>query len=225
MLRSSSQLLSTIAYRIGGRLTYALEGSILSAGATIRWLRDGLGLFTRTEEVEALAASVTDSGGVYLIPAFTGLGAPYWDPEARAAILGLTSDSGRAQIARAALDSVAYQTFDLIDAMARDGLPASLLKIDGGMVRNSLFCQQLADIVGIAVLRPSMTEATAFGAACLAGLGHGEFLTLDEVTALWQPAQRYEPRTDPSAREQAVGAWRTAVERVRSMVHHGDLRA
>ena len=216
LVRSASQLIGTIAYRIGGRLTYALEGSILSAGSVIRWLRDALGLYTRSEEVEALAASVPDSAGVHLIPAFTGLGAPYWDPQARAAILGLTPSSGRGEIARAALDSVVFQTGDLIEAMTRDGVTPSLLKIDGGMARNTLFCQLLADMLGLDVLRPRMEEATAFGAACLAGLGLGVYGSLDEIAQLWQVRQRYEPRLDPAARAQAMSAWHTALARVRS---------
>ncbi len=215
-LRSASQLLSTIAWRLAGRLTYALEGSVLSAGTIVRWLRDGLGLFTRSEEVETLAASVSDSGGVFLVPAFTGLGAPYWDPEARAAILGLSFGSGRGHIARAALDSVALQTCDLLAAMARDGVAAASLRIDGGMARNALFCQRLADLVALPVQRPRMNEATAFGAACLAGLGAGIYASLEDIAQLWRADQQWLPQLDPSARQRTLAAWRSAVARVRT---------
>ena len=147
LVSSKNRLLGTIAYQLRGEVTYALEGSILSAGTAIQWLRDGLGLIARASEVEALAASVHDTGGVYVVPAFTGLGAPYWDPEARGAIVGLTRASGRGEIARAAIDSVAYQTHDLIEAMASDGLRPQVLKVDGGMAHNGLFLQRLADIL------------------------------------------------------------------------------
>ncbi len=148
LVPSHNRLLSTIAYQLKGEVTYALEGSILSAGTAIQWLRDGLGLISRASDVEALAASVDDSGGVYLVPAFTGLGAPYWDPDARGALIGLTRASSRGEIARAALDSVAYQTYDLLEAMAADGLRPTMLKVDGGMAQNELFMQRLADILG-----------------------------------------------------------------------------
>ena len=147
LVSSRNRLLGTIGYQLKGEVTYALEGSILSAGTAIQWLRDGLGIISRASDVEALAGSVRDSGGVYLVPAFTGLGAPHWDPEARGAIIGLTRASSRAEIARAALDSVAYQTHDLLEAMAADGLRPALLKVDGGMAQNGLFMQRLADIL------------------------------------------------------------------------------
>src|SRR5581483_11313082 len=185
-LRSRNRLLSTIAYQLGGKRTYALEGSILSAGSTIQWLRDGLGLITRAAESEALAQSIPDSAGVYLLPAFTGLGAPYWDPEARGAIVGLTRASSRAEIVRAGLDSVVYQTRDLLDAMAADGERPASLKVDGGMAGNAFFLQRLADILGMPILRPRMTESTAFGAACLAALGCGIYRSVEEIAALWQ---------------------------------------
>ncbi|MBV8805408.1 MAG: glycerol kinase GlpK, partial [Sinobacteraceae bacterium] len=184
LLRSQSRLLSTIAYRLNGETTYALEGSILSAGSTIQWLRDGLGIISRAAEIEPLAQSVADSGGVYLVPAFTGLGAPYWDPDARGAIVGLTRASSRGEIARAGLDSVVYQTRDLLDAMAADGIGPSQLKVDGGMAQNGFFLQRLADVLGVPILRPRMAESTAFGAACLAGLGHGIYRSLEEIARL-----------------------------------------
>ena len=194
LVASHHRLLGTIAYRLDGRTTYALEGSVLSAGATIQWLRDGLGLFQRASEVEALAGSVADTGGVYLVPAFTGLGAPYWDPDARAAIVGITRATGRGELARAGLDSVVYQTHDLIAAMAADGARTQMLKVDGGMAQNGLFLQRLADVLGVTILRPRITESTAFGAACLAGLGCGIYRSLADIARLWQPDARCEPR-------------------------------
>jgi glycerol kinase len=216
LVRSANRLLSTIAYRLNGEITYALEGSIMSAGATIQWLRDGLGLVSRAPEVEALAGSVPNAGGVYLVPAFTGLGAPYWDPDARGALIGLTRSSGRGEIARAGLDSVAYQTRDLLDAMAADQIRPPALKVDGGMAQNGLFLQRLADIVNLPILRPKMAESTAFGAACLAGLGSGTYRSLQEVADLWKPDVRCEPKLDSAARELELTGWREAVKRVRT---------
>jgi glycerol kinase len=216
LVRSANRLLSTIAYRLNGEITYALEGSIMSAGATIQWLRDGLGIFSRAPEVEALAGSVPNAGGVYLVPAFTGLGAPYWDPDARGALIGLTRSSGRGEIARAGLDSVAYQTRDLLDAMAADQIRPPALKVDGGMAQNGLFLQRLADILNLPILRPKMAESTAFGAACLAGLGSGTYASLSEVAALWKPDARCEPKLDSAARELELTGWREAVKRVRT---------
>jgi glycerol kinase len=216
LIRSRSRLLGTIAYRLAGRTTYALEGSILSAGATIQWLRDGLGLFARTEEIEALAASVTDTGGVYLVPAFTGLGAPYWDPEARGALVGLSRASGRAEIARAGLDSVAYQTRDLLEAMAADGARPAVLKVDGGMAQNALFLQRLADVLGLPIRRPKLAEATAWGAACLAGLGCGAFRSLEEIAALWQADGSFGPQLDRDTVARELSGWHAALQRVRA---------
>jgi glycerol kinase len=216
LVRSANRLLSTIAYRLNGEITYALEGSIMSAGATIQWLRDGLGLVSRAPEVEALASSVPNAGGVYLVPAFTGLGAPYWDPDARGALIGLTRGSGRGEIARAGLDSVAYQTRDLLDAMAADQIRPPALKVDGGMAQNELFLQRLADILDLPILRPKMAESTAFGAACLAGLGSGTYTSLHEIVDLWKPDARHEPQLDSEARDRELAGWREAVKRVRT---------
>jgi glycerol kinase len=216
LVRSTRRLLSTIAYQLKGRITYALEGSILSAGSTIQWLRDGLGLVSRAPEVEALAASIPNTGGVYLVPAFTGLGAPHWDPDARGALVGLTRGSGRAEIARAGLDSVAYQTRDLLDAMAADGIRPASLKVDGGMAQNGLFLQRLADILDVPISRPKMAESTAFGAACLAGLGCGMYASLEELARLWQSDARYEPKLDAATRERELAGWKEAVRRVRT---------
>jgi glycerol kinase len=213
---SKNRLLSTIAYQLKGEVTYALEGSILSAGAGIQWLRDGLGIIAKASDIEALAASAPHSGGVYLVPAFTGLGAPYWDPDARAAILGLTRASTRSEIARAALDSVAYQTYDLLDAMAADGLRPESLKVDGGMSQNNLFMQRLADVLGLTVRRPANPESTAFGAACLAGLGCGLYRSLQEIAALSRSETRFESALGAPERETQISGWRNALRRVRS---------
>jgi glycerol kinase len=216
LVPSKNRLLSTIAYQLNGVPTYALEGSILSAGAAIQWLRDGLGLISQASDVEALAASTPHSGGVYLVPAFTGLGAPYWDPDARAAIIGLTRASTRSEIARAALDSVAYQTYDLLDAMAADGLRPETLKVDGGMSQNNLFMQRLADVLGIGIRRPTNPESTAFGAACLAGLGCGMYRSLQDIAALSRSETRFEPTLALPERETQIAGWRNALRRVRS---------
>jgi glycerol kinase len=216
LVLSKNRLLSTIAYQLNGVVSYALEGSILSAGAAIQWLRDGLGLISQASDIEALAASVPHSGGVYLVPAFTGLGAPYWDPDARAAIIGLTRASTRNEIARATLDSVAYQTFDLLDAMAADGLRPETLKVDGGMAQNNLFMQRLADVLGMAVRRPTNPESTAFGAACLAGLGCGLYRSLEDIAALSRSETRFEPALGSPERDLQISGWRDALRRVRS---------
>ncbi len=216
LVRSSNRLLSTIAYQLDGRVTYGLEGSILSAGSTIQWLRDGLGLFSKSSEVEALAASVTDTGGVYLVPAFTGLGAPWWDPDARGSLVGLSRASGRAEIARAGLDSAVYQTRDLLDAMAADGVACGTLKVDGGMAENALFLQRLSDVLEVSVVRPVLTETTAFGAACLAGLGVGLFASLDDIAGLWKPSLTCQPDLDATERDRDLAGWRTAVTATRA---------
>ncbi len=213
---SQNRLLSTIAYRLAGKTTYALEGSILSAGSAIQWLRDGLGLISRAADVEALASSVKDSAGVYLVPAFTGLGAPYWDPDARAALIGLTRASSRAEIARATLDSVAYQTHDLLEAMAADGLKPARLKVDGGMAQNAFFLQRLADVLDVLIVQPRITESTAFGAACLAGLGSGVFTSFDEISHLSVARAQFSPSLAAATRHAQLTGWRRALARVRS---------
>ena len=213
---SQNQLLTTIAWRIAGETVYALEGSILSAGATVQWLRDGLGLIAKASEIEALAAAADPDSGVYLVPAFTGLGAPYWDPDARGAIVGLTRGSGRAEIARAALDSTVHQTCDLLDAIAADGVAATRLRVDGGMTANNALMQRLADLTGIEVVRPIQSEATAWGAAFLAGLGAGVFAGLEDGRRLWAQDRSFTPDIAANVRDAGRAAWRTAVERVRT---------
>jgi len=213
---SRHRLLTTIGYQLKGVVTYALEGSILSAGAAVQWLRDGLGLISQASDVEALAGSAPHSGGVYVVPAFTGLGAPYWDPDARAAIIGLTRASTRSEIARATLDSVAYQTADLLDAMTADGQQPETLKVDGGMAQNDLFMQRLADILGMRIRRPAHTESAALGAACLAGLGRGIYGSVADIAALKRSETAFEPSLDADERWGQMAGWREAVQRVRS---------
>jgi glycerol kinase len=223
---SHHRLLTTIAYRLDGKTTYALEGSIFVAGAAVQWLRDGLKLIGHAGETEPLAAGIHDTGGVYLVPAFVGLGAPHWDPEARAAILGLTRDSGIPQIVRAALESVGYQTRDLMQAMAADldgdhhaatseAGPAAV-RVDGGMVANDWVCQFLADILDRPVERPAVTETTALGAACLAGLAVGLYPSLDAFADAWRCARRFVPQMSATERARLYGGWLNAIRRVRT---------
>ena len=213
---SANRLLSTVAYRLGGKTTYALEGSIFVAGAAVQWLRDALHLIKSAGETEALARSLQDSQGVYLVPAFTGLGAPYWDPQARGAILGLTRDTGLAHIVRAALESVAYQTRDLLEAMAADSLKPTELRVDGGMVINDWLTQFLADALQLPVVRPEVTETTALGAAFLAGLGAGVYDSLDELASLWAQQRRFVPVMSAAESQRLHQGWHTAVGSVRA---------
>ncbi len=217
---SSNRLLTTIAYRLDGRATYALEGSIFVAGAAIQWLRDGLKLIGHAGESEPLAAGIYDTGGVYLVPAFVGLGAPYWDPDARAAIFGLTRDSGIPQVVRAALELVGYQTLDLMAAMTADldgdAGGTGAVRVDGGMVANDWLCQFLADLLDRPVERPAVTETTALGAACLAGLAVGLYPSLDAISEGWRLERRFEPRMSASERRRLYAGWQDAVRRTRS---------
>ena len=215
-IASTNKLLATTGYRGGGETHYALEGSVLSAGATIQWLRDGLGLISKASEIEQLAASADPDSGVYLVPAFTGLGAPYWDPDARGAIVGLSRGAGKAEIAAAALDSTVHQTCDLLDAMARDGADVTSLRVDGGMAANDAFLQRLADLTGVEVVRPENTETTAWGAAFLAGLGSGLFDSLEDGRSLWRQDRAFTPACTDAARAAARSGWAEAVARVRS---------
>jgi glycerol kinase len=217
LVHSKNRLLGTIGYRLDGKTTYALEGSVLSAGTVIQWLRDGLGLIAKSSEIEALARSVPDTGGVYLVPAFTGLGAPYWNPDARGALVGLSRGSGRAEIARAGLDSAVYQTRDLLDAMAADGARPAALRVDGGMAANGFFLQRLSDILDMEVIKPRITETTAFGAACLAGLGSGVYKSLDDISAMWKAEAGFSPKLDARQREAELAGWKRAVAGVRHM--------
>jgi glycerol kinase len=212
---SKNRLLSTIAYRLGGKTTYALEGSIFVAGAAVQWLRDAMHLIKTAGDTEALARSINDTQGVYLVPAFTGLGAPFWDPEARGAILGLNRDSGIAHIVRAALESVCYQSRDLLAAMAEDAVTPTELRVDGGMVVNDWLTQFLSDILKVPVVRPQTHETTALGAAFLAGLTAGVYASLDEISALWQAERRFTPALEPVRADELYAGWQKAVTRVK----------
>jgi glycerol kinase len=195
---------------------YVIEGSVFVAGAAIQWLRDQVGAIETAAESEDLAASVSDTGGVVFVPAFTGLGAPYWDAEARGAVLGLTRGSGRAQIARAALEAIALSCADLVAAMNEDlPQPISELRVDGGAARNNLLMQMQADLAGITVVRPINTETTALGAAYLAGIGAGVWANSEEVGALWQPERTFEPAMEPAQRDEKLETWHRALSRVR----------
>ncbi len=214
---SRNRLLTTIAYRIGGETAYALEGSIFIAGAAVQWLRDGLGLIASAPETQTLAEQADPTQDVFLVPAFTGLGAPYWDSRARGAIFGLTRATGPAEIARAVLDAVCFQTRDLLEAMAGDGAaPPRTLRVDGGMVENDWVLQRLADILGCAVERPLVSETTALGAAYLAGLSSGFFSGLSDLAEKWQATDRFEPNMPEAERRRHYEGWLDAVRRVRT---------
>lgn len=214
---SAQRLLTTIGWTRAGQVTYALEGSVFMGGAVVQWLRDALGLIRSAAEVEALAASVADSEGVVLVPAFTGLGAPHWDPHARGTLLGLTRGTGAGHIARAALDAIALQTADLVEAMKRDGAgPLTELRVDGGAAANDLLMQLQADVLGVPVLRPRMLETTALGAAYLAGLGAGVWPDTGALSAHWQMDRVFEPGWSADRREAALARWKRAVERAKA---------
>jgi glycerol kinase len=198
-------------------LTYALEGSIFVTGAAVQWLRDGLRIIESAAETEALAASVPDTGGVYLVPAFAGLGAPYWDPYARGTIVGLTRGSGRAEIVRATLEAVAYQTRDVLDLMQTEsGIAVEQLRVDGGMVRNDFLMQFQSDILGVPVQRPQVTETTALGAAYLAGLAVGYWQNQDEIATNWAVDRTYQPQMRDDERETLYAGWQAAVKKARA---------
>ena len=216
---SKNRLLTTVAYRLDGKVSYALEGSIFVAGAAIQWLRDGLRLISHASESEALARSVSDSKGVYLVPAFTGLGAPWWDPHARGALLGLTRDTGIAEVVTAGLESVCYQSLDLLEAMALDANQRPrTLRVDGGMVVNNWLTQRLADVLGIQVERPRVTETTALGAAFLAGLQVGIFNSLEDIERCWQQESQFSGTWDEDLRRERYQGWLKALARVTSNV-------
>jgi glycerol kinase len=209
---SKHRLLTTPAYRLDGKTTYALEGSIFVAGAAIKWLRDGLGVIADASETESLATRVSDSHGTYMVPAFVGLGAPYWDPDACGAIFGLTLNATGAHLARAALEAVAYQTFDLAEAMAKDGAePAAAIRVDGGMAANAWLCQFLADILQVPVERPQNLETTALGAAFFAGLATEVWSGVETVGRTWTRRDCFNPAMEPDRRESLIEGWRKAV--------------
>jgi glycerol kinase len=214
---SKNGLLTTVGWKLGGQVTYCLEGSVFIAGAVVQWLRDGLGLIRTAAETRHLAESVPDTGGVYLVPAFVGLGAPHWDMYARGTMVGLTRGTTAAHIARAALECIAYQSRDVLEAMAADaGVPLRELRVDGGAVANDFLCQFQADILDMPVLRPRVIETTALGAAGLAGLGVGLWSSLDEMAGRSRIERTFTPTMKDATRNELYGNWRRAVERARN---------
>ena len=216
ILQSQHKLLSTVAWQLEGKRAYALEGSIFIAGAVVQWLRDSMGLVEKASQSEEIAASLADNGGVYLVPAFTGLGAPHWDADARGSVFGMTRDTGPQHFIRAALESVAYQTNDLFEAMAQDGMRPTKLRVDGGMAANSWLMQFLSDILAIPVDRPKNLETTALGAAMLAALADGTFSSLDEIAGQWQLDTSFSPVMDTQHKAELVKGWHAAVSRTRT---------
>jgi len=216
-IKSQNKLLTTIAWKIGDRVDYALEGSVFVAGSIVQWLRDGLGLIKSSSEIEALASQVEDNGGVYLVPALTGLGAPYWDQYAKGTITGITRGTTAAHIARAALEGIAFETMDVVDAMRKDaGVALRSLKVDGGASRNNLMMQFQADILGTDVVRPVITETTALGAAYMAGLAVGFWGSLEELKQQWRAERVFRPEAATEAVGKAVRGWQDAVSRTLS---------
>ncbi len=212
---SDQGLLTSIGWRIDGRTTYVLEGAIFVTGAAVQWLRDGLGIIDRADDTEALAREVpAGNEGVYLVPAFTGLGAPHWDPYARGTIVGLTRGTGRAHFARAAIEAMAYQSVDVVDLMvAESGHPIRELRVDGGACRNDVLCQFQADVLGAPVVRPTTQETTVLGAAFLAGLGAGVWSSTDDLEGVWNLDRRFEPTMEAPRRKHLLAGWREAVTR------------
>jgi glycerol kinase len=218
---SRHRLLSTVGWRFGGRTTYLLEGSVFMGGATVQWLRDGLGIIKQSSDVEALATSVPDAGGVMLVPAFVGLGAPHWDPYARGTIVGMTRGTTSAHIARAAVEAIAYQSAELLAAMQKDAAcPVTEVRADGGASRNDLLMQFQADLLGVPVVRPAVTETTALGAAYLAGLAQGFWSSREEVATLWRAQRRFEPAMPLELRAELRGRWARAVEHAKGWIEH-----
>jgi len=215
-MNSRHRLLATIGWRRNEETTYLLEGSVFMGGAVVQWMRDGLGMISRSDEIEALASSVPDSGGIYLVPAHTGLGAPYWDPYARGALLGMTRGTTRAHVARAALEAIAFQSAEVLVAMELDcGERLRELRVDGGAAANDLLLQFQSDLLGVPVVRPRITETTALGAAYLAGLAVGFWRDEAELASLWQAERRFEPAMSADQRATLLDGWRRAVERSR----------
>jgi glycerol kinase len=220
---SENRLVTTIAWKIGGRTQYALEGSVFIGGAVVQWLRDGLGLIQHSADIERLAASVPDNGGVYLVPAFAGLGAPHWDAYARGTIVGLTRGSNAGHVARAAVESIAYQVGDLLDAVHRDaGIALGELRVDGGAARNDMLMQFQADLLGVPVVRPTVTETTAIGAAYLAGLAVGFWGSLEAIAGQWTAERRFEPSMPAPEAERLRGRWHDALDRAKGWINTGS---
>jgi len=215
-LPSNNKMLTTIAYQLDGKTHYALEGSIFVAGAAVQWLRDGIGVIGSAEETESLVTDMPSNQGVYMVPAFTGLGAPHWDPDARGAIFGITRDTNPAHLVRAALESVCYQTHDLLEAMRNDGATLDTLRVDGGMVKNNWLNQYLSNVLNIPVQRPMQTETTALGAAYLAGLQTGVYSSINDLTKQWQQEREFLPNMDADTRNTVMAGWNNAVGRTRT---------
>ena len=221
LVRSQNGLLTTMAWRIGGKPTYALEGSVFMGGATIQWLRDEMKMITRASETESIAESVPGTGGVYLVPAMTGLGAPWWDMYSRGTLVGMTRGTGRAHIIRAALEAIAYQSEDLMQAMVKDsGRTPEHLQVDGGASANAFLMQFQADISNIPVVRPRVLETTALGAALLAGLGCGLYSGTEELAGLWQKDLEFTPGMDEATRRMNLRGWHRAVDRALDWAEH-----
>jgi glycerol kinase len=210
---SKNRLLTTIAYRIKGKTTYAMEGSIFIAGAGVQWLRDKMLFIKKASETEKIIKSLQDNKGIYLVPAFTGLGAPYWDANARGVLSGLTRDTGPKEIIRATIEAVAYQTYDLFEAMKHDGLKPKLVKVDGGMVMNNWFSQFLCDVVNVKVSRPKVQETTALGAAFMAGLHIGVYKSLKDISKKWSLDRNFTPKISPKVRSNLVKGWSEAIKK------------
>ena len=210
---SKNRLLTTIAYRIKGKTTYAMEGSIFIAGAGVQWLRDRMKFFKKATETEKIVKSLKDNKDVYIVPAFTGLGAPYWNANSRGVLSGLTRDTGPKEIVRAIIESVAYQTYDLFEAMKHDGLRPKIVKVDGGMVMNNWFSQFLSDVVNVKVLRPKVQETTALGAAFMAGLQIGVYKSLKDISKNWSLDKKFNPRINEKKRKSLVKGWSIAIKR------------
>ena len=208
---SKNKLLTTICYRINGKITYALEGSIFNAGSGVQWLRDKIKLINNAAETEKIVKSLKSNNGIYLVPAFTGLGAPYWNPNSRGIICGLTRDTSKKEIVRATLESVAYQSYDLFNAMKNDGLRPKLVKVDGGMVKNNWFSQFLSDIIDLEVIRPKVNETSALGAAFMAGLKIGVYKSLKDVSKNWKIDKKFYPKTNKVNRSKLLKGWKQAI--------------
>jgi glycerol kinase len=216
---SRNNLLTTVAWRIGNKTAYALEGSVFIAGAVVQWLRDSLGIIKSSADVEALAAGVPDNGGVYFVPAFVGLGAPHWDPYARGTLIGLTRGAGAAHIARAALESIAYQSGDVLKAMTTDsGIAIKELRVDGGATANNLLMQFQADILGVPVIRPHIAETTALGAAYLAGLAVGYWESTEDIAGRLQVDKRFTPVLERAQVEALTHGWQRALARSKNWI-------
>ena len=213
IIYSKNRLLTTIAYRIKGKTTYAMEGSIFIAGAGVQWLRDRMKFFKKASETEKIIKSLKNNNDIYLVPAFTGLGAPYWNANSRGVLSGLTRDTGPKQIVRAIIESVAYQTYDLFEAMKHDGLRPRLVKVDGGMVMNNWFSQFLSNVVNVGVLRPKVQETTALGAAFMAGLQIGVYKSLKDISKNWSLDRKFSPKMKNKNRSNLIKGWSKAIKR------------